>query len=148
MKELNKNQKLLNREMKFRGLPKDPSQHGFEFVYGDLDTLLVEGVILIFTKDREYVEVIPETVGQFINKKDKNGVDIYEDDILDLGEAVNGERLFIVKWNPHELRFSAVYNSNKDRYYEYNLKEFFRIDGNTEEGVELVGSIHKIEIHD
>ncbi len=100
------------RTIKFRG----KRLNNGEWVHGDLCTPRLfdskrgyfgEGVPCIFC-DEGSVLIIPESVGQFTGLLDKNGREIYEDDIVNVRQ---GERTFdiVVKWSNEAMAFMAYY---------------------------------------
>lgn len=82
---------------------------------------------------------------QYTGLKDKNGKKIFEGDIIDIHQTVNGYNQFVIVYNNYQ--FIAEYYNEKTkrrthRFYEYDLDELFEIN-ECEKEIEVIGNIYE-----
>ena len=111
------------RTIKFRGKMIDTGQ----WIFGDL---LQNGSITHISNfdngvNREHYEVDPATVGQFTDLFDKNGKEIWENDIL----SGYGFKYEVIYFQPY-AQFMATNNG-----LVYNI--------NTDNEIEVIGNVHE-----
>lgn len=132
------------REIKFRG-KANPENFSDPWQYGDLeqykDILGVSEWTQFDIRNHELIRgvvtVYPESVGQFTGLKDKNGVEIYEGDVVSFVEAWDGsDAIGVIKWNEDHPMFCIKYGDIDELWI--GLPEECQVIGKIYENPELM----------
>jgi uncharacterized phage protein (TIGR01671 family) len=103
------------RKILYRGKLKreiNPQKQAGDWVYGNFLDHWKDGACILEKGACIGVCVDPETVGEFTGLLDKNGVKIFEGDIIELDIGKYGKIRGPIKWSEKECAFMAITKHN------------------------------------
>lgn len=127
----------MEREILFRGKRADNG----EWVYGSsLKEKACDGVQhIIVTENGEYHLINPKTRGQYTGLTDRNGVKIFEGDIVNVKTIISGSFInYVIAWFDSDLCW--VMQSLKDTSVKFRLRSCweFEVVGNVHDDLEML----------
>lgn len=147
------------REIKFRGKRKNFSPtFQNEWIYGNLLNNCTIGEVGAGLDCYSYVEVIPETVGQFTGLKDKNDNDIYQGDRIKIhqflfdGDEYESELTCVIEAGEFGWIAAQIIHDGVSEYMGYSKEDqlngivntyLINLYGLHEESFEIIGNIHQ-----
>ncbi len=136
----------MNRVNKYRGMHNDEWVYGYYAVIGKRSVIIKSnsesyysvGENLRKRSGNEIVDVKADTVGQYIGVDDKNGKEIYEDDIVLSDDGKVGQ----VQWFEEHLAFMIWCVTDNKVYFAYD-NDFSKIEviGNLYENADLLKEV-------
>ena len=128
----------MNRQIKFRAL--DLENH--EWVHGYLGLESGKTVIIDTGDGNATTKVDPATVGEFSGLKDKNGVEVYEDDFVEFHEG-DQKDVYLV-----QFKFGAFYlghheDAEYDEFMTFGMDWSNGPDSNQLLSRSVIGNIHQ-----
>ena len=140
------------REILFRGKRTDNAEWVYGYYTKARYLLNKKEMHMIFEPDVEafphceftgYEEVLPETVGQYTGLTDKNGVRIFEGDIVK-GIAYSVERIGVIVWIDEIASFGVRYfkSVNSTAWENSSILRCASMGKTDEFAAEIIGNIH------
>jgi hypothetical protein len=127
------------RDIKFRGKRVDDG----EWVYWDLYGEFVEPFPPYYDIRLSvcYLDIIPETVGQYTGLKDMKGVEIYEGDNLE-GLVYSQRYIYSIGFNSKCSMFCFGYYMQKEFEFLYDEATEYCLDNLKLNKMQVIGNIH------
>ena len=141
------------RTIKFRGKSVDYGtwRYGSLIIHED-GSMAITGGANEFSSQLWSSQVHPKSVGQWTGMVDKNGVEIYEGDILKMhqflfdGNEYEKETIGVIKWGEYGWLLSQIDGKEVNEYMGYKNGEgetyLIHFYGLHEESFEIIANIH------